>query len=221
MRGGIESKSHLIAWLRIILEDQIHKSPCGIQRDLSSLVCLLHLLWIRRHVLAEEDLYVSHVVLHLFFFLGNDSLLHSSTARFRWNTDRSFLHLAIRSVLTQVLRCRLRIALQRELHRFSPLILVKPLRICRGDLLYGSNFFLKFAVLCDYGCNRKQRSSSCDQQSFTDRRHYAGPRLFPVSNYGFSNHLNSPLCELKLFEKCSANFIHSLMEWVRRDRRSR
>ena len=52
----------------------------------------------------------SHVVLHLCFFLGDDFLLHSATARqFRRRAGQRFLNLAVRAVAAKICRRRLSI----------------------------------------------------------------------------------------------------------------
>jgi hypothetical protein len=100
--GGVEFDGHAIAGLGVIGEDEIHCAGGWIQREVAGGVGVLHTLRVGRDVEREKAFHLAHVALNFSFFLFDDSLLQATAAGFlRGRTDRSFLNLAIGTVLAE------------------------------------------------------------------------------------------------------------------------
>src|SRR5271165_6936993 len=154
---------------------------------------LFHFLWIRGDVHGQKALHLSHVLLHLFFFVRNNPLLESAAARLlRRRTDGSLLDLSIGTILATVLRRGFLIAVEGKLRCYDPLILVKLLRVLRHRLLYGSELFLKRSFLGNGGRGSHQCHRTNHQPPGTNLIDGAGERLPVMHNCKVPIHVNSP-----------------------------
>src|SRR5215472_4524093 len=136
--GRVEGERHFIAGLRIVGKNQIHRARDRIQGYVAGLIGLLHSLKVRRNIHGEDTLHVLHVVLHFFFFLLDDSLLHPAATRLlRGRTKGSLVHLPVRAVPAAILRRGFRISFEGELGCFDPCILLKLLFVFGSGLLHG------------------------------------------------------------------------------------